>query len=131
MPLEPAITALLAYHEPLAALGGRVHPLEAPPESELPYAVYRLTGVERGPRTSGGLSAHRLTVDFVAATYAEAAQLADGAATLDGYAGHVAGCNIRGIFVEDAADDHAAAQAGRDDTIPWKAVDFRVWVKSG
>jgi hypothetical protein len=107
--LSKSLHSLLA-NDPLVGgtVGGRVFPVAAPQGTTLPYAVYRIIGVEPNDTKNGvsEVDEARVQIELIDTSYQRIVQTAAAVRTnLDRYRGTVAGLYIDGIKYLDYQDD--------------------------
>lgn len=117
--IENALVSLLrTIPEIAAALGGRVHPVIAPPRTQRPFAVYQFEDAANYETMSGAsdLASARVRVS-IAGDYGDYAGVRSAARAIRdaigfGYRGVSAGVELLGIFFESEGDESFGTDGG-------------------
>ena len=107
--------ALVADATVSGLIGTKVFPLITPPETALPYVVWRRAGITRDQTLSAPMGVPTVTVEYqiCGATYESARTVADAMrAVLDGYGGTADNTTVRQTSLDDESDELANLSGG-------------------
>jgi len=105
--------ALLADATFAGLAGTRLHPLQVPRDTALPFVTYRRSALRRTQTLAGPMGVPTASIEYtvVGTTYASARTVADAIrAVLDGYNGTSENTTVRQTSLEDEADELAQLQ---------------------
>lgn len=106
---EIVLRAALVANSPVTTfIGSRIFPLLAPASAELPFVIWRRTGINREQSLKAPIGVPTVTVEYVVygTTYEQARQIADAMRrVLDGYAGSADNTQVRNVSLVDESDD--------------------------
>jgi hypothetical protein len=107
--------ALVADATVSGLIGTKVFPLITPPETAMPYVVWRRAGITRDQTLSAPMGVPTVTVEYqiAGATYESARTVADAMrAVLDGYGGTADNTTVRQTYLDDESDELVSLEGG-------------------